>query len=410
MRRTPTAGVAVRPARPALEHGPGGGPARATATPAARWESRSGMTTPPLLTRPDSAGAFAGAPVGHRPGRDPARPGRVSGQLFHVAARDATPGAGGEAPAEAPDGTEYVVGAPHAFARDRLARAFRPAIERALARCLQRPAVRRALRRRRRPLSGRPEATAAPAPPVADAPPAALPDAGAGSGGSALNPRATFERYIAGRGSEFAVAAARAVADNPALAYNPLYLYGDPGTGKTHLLHAIGNRFLQRRPGAPCSTLPVDGGAFDPAAAGPGPAPAGRRPGGAGIDRIDRINGAGGRRAVRLTVRGPPHGPPRRAAGGEHPGGGRRRPAPPGADRPGRPAAGLAADGAGGGDRGAGLRDPPGPGAPAGRGPGGHPAPGRAGGDRPPGPGRRPGAGGAGDAGLRRGPSCPGSP
>jgi chromosomal replication initiator protein len=41
------------------------------------------------------------------------------------------------------------------------------------------------------------------------------------------------------------------VAENPALAYNPLYLYGEPGTGKTHLLHAIGNRFLQRRPGAP---------------------------------------------------------------------------------------------------------------------------------------------------------------
>ncbi|HEX2325410.1 MAG TPA: DnaA/Hda family protein [Chloroflexota bacterium] len=227
------------------------------------------MTTPPLLTRPDSPApslAHLWATVLDEIRRDP----DVSPANFSTWLRETQLLEPAERPLlESPDGTEYVVGAPHAFARDRLARALRPAIERALARCLQRPAVRVrfAVAGARSPAA--PEATAAPAPPEADASPAALPHAGAGSGGSALNPRATFERYIAGRGSEFAVAAARAVAENPALAYNPLYLYGEPGTGKTHLLHAIGNRFLQRRPGALVLYRSLaDGGAFVPAAPG----------------------------------------------------------------------------------------------------------------------------------------------
>lgn len=63
-----------------------------------------------------------------------------------------------------------------------------------------------------------------------------------------LNTRFTFDRFIIGSSNRLASAACMAVADHPAQAYNPLFLYGGVGLGKTHLLHAIGNAALERDP------------------------------------------------------------------------------------------------------------------------------------------------------------------
>ncbi|WP_114192842.1 chromosomal replication initiator protein DnaA [Edaphovirga cremea] len=67
---------------------------------------------------------------------------------------------------------------------------------------------------------------------------------------SNVNPKHNFDNFVEGKSNQLARAAARQVADNPGGAYNPLFLYGGTGLGKTHLLHAVGNGIIARKANA----------------------------------------------------------------------------------------------------------------------------------------------------------------
>ena len=71
---------------------------------------------------------------------------------------------------------------------------------------------------------------------------------GLNNGEFPINPKYTFESFVVGKGSELAYAAAQAVTSRPGEAYNPLFIYGGVGLGKTHLIQAVGNALLKKNP------------------------------------------------------------------------------------------------------------------------------------------------------------------
>jgi chromosomal replication initiator protein len=95
-----------------------------------------------------------------------------------------------------------------------------------------------------------PTPQAAPIPPPADIPREVpvLPASAPAARGIVLNPRFTFDTFVVGSSNQFAHAAARAVGETPSRSYNPLFLYGGVGLGKTHLMHAIAHEVLRRAP------------------------------------------------------------------------------------------------------------------------------------------------------------------
>ena len=66
------------------------------------------------------------------------------------------------------------------------------------------------------------------------------------SGVASLNPKFTFDSFVVGACNQFAHAAAKSVAINPSRSYNPLFIYGGTGMGKTHLMHAIGRELMDK--------------------------------------------------------------------------------------------------------------------------------------------------------------------
>ncbi len=101
-----------------------------------------------------------------------------------------------------------------------------------------------------------------PMPPAPSAPVAA-PVAAAPAGGklwleSQLNPRLTFDSYVVGGSNRFTHAACRAVSERPGQVYNPLFIFGGSGLGKTHLLHAVGHTVKRSRPDARVHYVPAE--------------------------------------------------------------------------------------------------------------------------------------------------------
>src|SRR5919198_4726050 len=91
-----------------------------------------------------------------------------------------------------------------------------------------------------------PSDSALPVTPASAVPPGSRLAAGRPRRTAQLNPKYTFKSFVVGASNQFAHAASMAVADRPAEAYNPLFIYGGVGLGKTHLLNAIGNHIAER--------------------------------------------------------------------------------------------------------------------------------------------------------------------
>jgi chromosomal replication initiator protein len=135
------------------------------------------------------------------------------------------------------EGDHLRIGAPNKFSRDWLAQNYLDTLHQAARECLGgHPRITLAVDSEGSP------AEAAPTPRL---------ERGPGGGGTVdgLNPRYTFDAFVVGSSNQFAQAACQAVAELPSRAYNPLFIYGGVGLGKTHLLHAVGHQSARLFPG-----------------------------------------------------------------------------------------------------------------------------------------------------------------
>jgi chromosomal replication initiator protein len=134
------------------------------------------------------------------------------------------------------EGDHIKIGAPNRFSRDWLIQHHLETLQQAAQECL----------------GGHPRVTVViddtPLP-VVDATPPFPPTRSAGPHVDGLNPRYTFDSFVVGSSNQFAQAACQAVAELPSRAYNPLFIYGGVGLGKTHLLHAVGRQSVRLFPG-----------------------------------------------------------------------------------------------------------------------------------------------------------------
>jgi chromosomal replication initiator protein len=133
------------------------------------------------------------------------------------------------------EGDHLRIGAPNKFSRDWVAQNYLDALHQAA----------------REVLGGHPRITLIvdEPPPVEAVTPPRLERAPISGTVEGLNPRYTFDAFVVGSSNQFAQAACQAVAELPSRAYNPLFIYGGVGLGKTHLLHAVGHQCVRLFPG-----------------------------------------------------------------------------------------------------------------------------------------------------------------
>ena len=150
------------------------------------------------------------------------------------------------------DDNHFRIAVPNGFAKDWLDTRYRSLISQTLARIVGYSVQVEFVVRSAPPEAARVTDGASPAP--AGVRPAAQPvrleptRVGGEGGASNLNPRYTFANFIVGSANRLAHAASLSVAERPGHAYNPLFLYGGVGLGKTHLMHAIGNQVIAKFP------------------------------------------------------------------------------------------------------------------------------------------------------------------
>ena len=143
----------------------------------------------------------------------------------------------------------YFVAVPNAFAREWLENKYRPQVRAALQHLLGRTVDVRFVTQPA-PLAGMRPGAAVANGAQAGAPPQSpsLPERRDAQASALLNPRYTFSTFVVGSNNRLAHAAALSVAERPGHSYNPLFVYGGSGLGKTHLMHAIGHAVIARHP------------------------------------------------------------------------------------------------------------------------------------------------------------------